>query len=49
MTCYFRKHDRIAVGAMMLPKILKIAFHNINDYSLGEGLNIPIKHIYKYI
>jgi hypothetical protein len=38
MTCYFGKHDRIAVGAVILPKIPKIAFHNTNGYSLGVAL-----------
>jgi len=38
MTCYFGKLDRIAVGAMILPKIPKIAFHNTNGYSLGVAL-----------
>jgi hypothetical protein len=31
MTCYFEKRNRIAVGAMTLPKIPKISFHNTND------------------
>jgi len=39
MTCYFGKHDRRVVGAVILPKIPKIAFHNINGYSLGVALN----------
>jgi hypothetical protein len=41
MTCYFRKHDRIAVGAVTLPKIPKITFHNTNGYSLGVALKCP--------
>ena len=38
VTCYFGKHDRIVVGAMILPKIPKIGFHNTNSYSLGVAL-----------
>jgi hypothetical protein len=38
MTCYFGKHDRIAVGAVILPNIPKIAFYNTNGYSLGVAL-----------
>ena len=38
MTCYFRKRDRIVVGAVILPKIPKIGFHNSNGYSLGVPL-----------
>jgi hypothetical protein len=38
MTCYFGKHDRIAVGAVILSKIPKIAFHDTNDYSLRVTL-----------
>jgi hypothetical protein len=41
MTCYFGKHDRIVVGAVILPKIPKIAFHNTNGYSLGVALKCP--------
>jgi hypothetical protein len=40
MTCYFGKHDRIAVGAVILPKIPKIAFHNTNGHSLGVALTL---------
>jgi hypothetical protein len=40
MTCYFGKHDRIAVGAVILLKISKIAFHNTNGYSLRVALRI---------
>ena len=39
MTCYFGKLDRIAVGAMILPKIPKIAFHDTNSNSLGVALS----------
>jgi len=39
MTCYFGKHDRIAVGAMILPKISKIAFQDTNGYSLGVAVS----------
>jgi hypothetical protein len=41
MTCYFEKHDRIVVGAMILLKIPKIAFHNTNGYLLE--LFLPIR------
>jgi len=39
MICYFGKRDRIAVGAVILPKMSKIAFHDTNGYSLGVALN----------
>jgi hypothetical protein len=42
MTCYFGKHDRIAIEAVILPKIPKIAFHNINGYSLGVALMLVL-------
>jgi hypothetical protein len=42
MTCYFRKYDRITVGAVILPKIPKIVFHNTNGYSFGVALNTGI-------
>jgi len=39
MTYYFGKHDRIAVGVVILPKIPKIAFHDTNSNSLGVALS----------
>ena len=46
MTCYFGKHDRIAVGAMILPKMPKIAFYDTSGYSLGVALaNTPNTHL----
>jgi len=42
MTCYFEKHDRIVVGAVILPKIPKIAFHSTNGYSLEVALMLLV-------
>jgi hypothetical protein len=36
---YLGKHDRIAIGAVILPKISKIEFHNTNSYSLGVAIH----------
>jgi hypothetical protein len=48
MACYFRKHDRIAVGAVILPKVHKIAFYNTNGYSLAVALMYVSYEIFSF-